>query len=251
MLAAPIAEMAAHEPGARLALPPGHYHVTRRGQRDIAERDADVTGGETTILATSSMSRVDLGRVVRKGDVRRSATGFAVSGGWRSDEIIGNTFNNGSGPAMLLSLRHDRRRFSLEGRFGMEREMLSNQSYQLENRGFSFAAAALVPFDLRTVSIALGAELGWVLVRQRFTIASYEPYVDTLPASTAEARTAWSSGMEIGPLAQLDVPLGPRAYLRFEAALPYRLFNAAPGLVSSTALHSAHAHLFAGAGMSF
>ncbi len=46
VLAAPLAEVAAHEPGARLALPPGHYHVTRRGERDIAERDADIVGGE-------------------------------------------------------------------------------------------------------------------------------------------------------------------------------------------------------------
>jgi hypothetical protein len=243
--------MAAHEPGARLALPPGHYHVTRRGQRDVAERDADVTGGETTMLSTSSMSRVDLGRVVRKGDIRRSATGFAALAGWRSNESIGNTFLTGSGPTMVLALRHDRRRFSFEGRFGMEREVVSNPSYQLENRGFTVAGAVLVPFDLRTVSLTIGADIGWVLVRQHFTTNDNETYVDMLPASTADTKPAWSSGVEVGPLVQFDVPLGARAYLRFEAGLPYRVFGAAPGLVSSTALHSAHVRLLAGAGMSF
>jgi hypothetical protein len=254
VLAAPIAEMASHEPGSRLSLPPGHYHVTRRGQRDIAERDADVTGGETTILAANSMSRVDLGRVVRKGDVRRSATGFAVMGGWRSNEWIGNTFLTGSGPTMLLALRHDRRRFSLEARFGAEREVVSNPNYQLENRGFTFAAAALLPFDLRTISLAIGADVGWVLVRQHFTTngdLSYISYVDTLPPSSADSAPTWSSGVEIGPLVQLDVPLGSRGYLRFETGLPYRVFGAAPGLVDSTALHSFHVRLLAGAGMSF
>ena len=251
VLAAPIAEMAAHEPGARLALPPGHYHVTRRGQRDIAERDADVTGGETTVLAASSMSRVDLGRVVRKGDIRRSATGFALSGGWRSDEWTGNTFATGSGPALLLSLRHDRRRFSLEARLGMEREVVSNKIQQLENRGISLGAAALLPFDLRTLSLAIGAEMGWVLIRQRFTVASDESSLVAMPAATADMKPAWSSGFEIGPLAQLDVPLGVRAYLRFELGFPYRLFNASPSPPGSTALHGAHVHILAGAGMSF
>jgi hypothetical protein len=91
VLAAPVAELAAHEPGARLALPPGHYHITRRGERDIAERDTDVAGGETTVLAAASMTRVGLGRVVRKGDVRRSATGFAMAAGWRTDELGSST----------------------------------------------------------------------------------------------------------------------------------------------------------------
>jgi hypothetical protein len=251
VLAAPVAEIAVHEPGARLALPPGHYRVTRRGQRDIAERDADVTGGETTVLATNSMSRVDLGRVVRKGDVRRSATGFAVMGGWRSNEWIGNTFHTGSGPTMLLALRHDRRRFSLEARFGAEREVVSNPNYQLENRGFTFAAAALLPFDLRTISLAIGADVGWVLVRQHFTTSGDLSYVGMLPPSSADSAPTWSSGVEIGPLVQLDVPLGSRGYLRFETGLPYRVFGAAPGLVDSTALHSFHVRLLAGAGMSF
>ena len=167
VLAAPVAEMVAHDPGARLALPPGHYHVTRRGQRDIAERDADVTGGETTILATNSMSRVDLGRVVRKGDVRRSATGFAVMGGWRGDEWGKNTsLHMGSGPTLLATVRHDRRRFSLEGRVGLERETGSSLNYQIENRGLSLAVAGLFPIDLRTITLSLGVEVGWVLVRQ-------------------------------------------------------------------------------------
>lgn len=251
VLAAPIAEMAAHEPGARLALPPGRYHVTRRGQRDIAESDADIKGGETTILAASGMSRVDLGRVVRKGDIRRSATGFAVLGGWRSNEWLGNTFLTGSGPVGFLALRHDRRRLSLEARFGIEREVVSNQAYRLENHGLTFAAAALVPFDLRTVSLAIGADIGWVWVRQSFTRTLNEPYVYVLPASPESIAPSWSSGLELGPLAQLDVPLGANGYLRFEAGLPYRLFNAAPGLPSSTALHSAHVRFLAGAGMSF
>jgi len=125
VLSAPVAEMVSHEPGARLALPPGRYHVTRRGQRDIAERDVDVAGETTTTVAAPGMTRVSVGQVVHKGDLRRSATGFALTAGWRTDEIQvtpGPWLALGSGPTLLAALRHDRRRLSLEGRVGFERD---------------------------------------------------------------------------------------------------------------------------------
>lgn len=256
LLGAPIAEMAAHDPGARLALPPGHYHVTRRGQRDIAESDADVTGGETTVLATSRMSRVDLGRVVRKGDVRRSATGFAVLGGWRSDELAGTTFGSslkmGSGPTLLATVRHDRRRFSLEARLGLEREVISSALIRTENRALSVGAAGLYPIDFRVLTLSLGAEIGWVLVRQSYAPTANEPYLAAMPVSPDLVHPRWSNGLQLGPLAQLDLPVGQRAYLRLEAAFPYRYFSESWPRSDSTPFHKgAHLHVVAGAGMSF
>jgi hypothetical protein len=253
VLAAPLAELAAHEPGAKLALPPGHYHVTRRGQRDIAERDADVTGGENTVVAPASMSRVDLGRVVRKGDVRRSATGFAVTAGWRTDELVGTGLSMGWGPTLLATLRHDRRHFSLEARLGLEREVVSNPSFQIENLGLSMTAAALLPIDFRTVTLSFGVEAGWVLVRQSYSASGGEWYLDPLPATPELMHPRWSDGLQLGPLAQLDFPLGEKSYLRFEAAFPYRFFNPPPALQGfpTPTFRGAHLHLVAGAGFTF
>jgi hypothetical protein len=253
VLAAPMAELAAQEPGAKLALPPGHYHVTRRGQRDIAERDTDVTGGENTVVAPASMSRVDLGRVVRKGDIRRSATGFAVAAGWRTDELVGNGLFMGSGPTLLATLRHDRRHFSLEARMGLEREVVSNPSFQIENLGLSLTAAALLPIDFRTVTLAFGVEAGWVLVRQNYSASGGEWYLDPMPATPELMHPRWSDGVQLGPLAQLDFPLGEKAYLRFEAAFPYRFFNPPPALQGfpTPAFRGAHLHLVVGAGFTF
>jgi hypothetical protein len=258
VLGAPIAEMAAHEPGARLALPPGHYHVTRRGQRDIAERDADVMGGETSILASSSMSRVDLGRVVRKGDLRRSATGFAMLAGWRSNEpapdtMLGGALEMGSGPTLLATLRHDRRRFSLEGRLGLERETVSTAFLRIENQALTLAAAGLIPFDLRLVTLSLGFELGWVLVRQSYSPTSDGRYLALTPASPALMHPSWSDGLQLGPLAQMDVPLRGQGYLRLEAAVPYRYFSSAFSWPNDNVQvrKGAHLHLVVGAGISF
>ena len=72
----------------------------------------------------------------------------------------------GSGPMLLATLRHDRRRFSLEARVGWEREVASNPSTQIENQGLSLTAAGLFPIDLRLVTLSLGIEAGLILVRQ-------------------------------------------------------------------------------------
>jgi hypothetical protein len=253
LLAAPIAELATHDPGAKLALPPGRYHVTRRGQRDIAERDTEVKGGETTVLAADTMTRVDVGRVVRKGDIRRSATGFAVSAGWRTSEWASKSLNSGSGPALLAILRHDRRRFSFEARAGLEREVVSNRSFQIENQGLSLTAAALIPIDLRTITLSFGLEAGMVMLRQNYSVVAGESWADALPASSELMHPRWSEGLQVGPLAQLDFPLGERAYLRFEAGVPFRYFSDAVAWSGpSLQFHrGAHVHVVAGAGFSF
>ena len=73
VLSAPVAEMVSHEPGARLALPPGRYHVTRRGQRDIAERDVDVAGGDTATLTAPAMTKHSSKAADKPYQRRRSA----------------------------------------------------------------------------------------------------------------------------------------------------------------------------------
>jgi hypothetical protein len=260
ILASPTAEMASHDPGGKLALPPGHYRITRRGQRDIAERDLDVTGGETVVVAASAMNRVDLGRVVRKGDVRKSATGFAVMAGWKTNEKEWTMryLEMGSGPTMFAMLRHDRRHFSLEARLGLEREVISNPAFEIENQALSLAVAALFPFDLRAVTVSLGAEVGWVLVHQSYALSSGDAYQHVMPVSTNTSLTHrdWSDGLQFGPLAQLDLPMGQGTYLRFEAGFPFRFFSStvtwpnAPE--TSAAFHKGiHVHVVAGAGVSF
>ncbi len=168
-------------------------------------------GGEDTVVAAATMSRVDVGRVVRKGGLRRSATGFAVAGGWRTDEVAGQTLSMGSGPALLATLRHDRRRLSFEARMGLEREVVSSSTFQIETLGLSLTAAALLPIDFRVVTLSLGVEVGWVLIRQGYSTTGDEWMRDGLPATPALMHPRWSDGLQLGPLAQLDFPVGRRS----------------------------------------
>jgi hypothetical protein len=205
---------------------------------------------------TSSMSRVDLGRVVRKGDVRRSATGFAVLGGWRSRELEGTMFGSklrmGSGPTLLAMLRHDRRHFSLEGRLGIERESVGSSTVSIENQALSLGAAALYPVDLRWLTVAVGAEVGWVLVRQGFSPTEGAEYADVMPPSASLMHPRWSDGLQMGPLVQLDLPIGARGYFRLESGFTYRRFSSSGTSSSDTGVRTGeHVRFLAGAGMSF
>jgi hypothetical protein len=237
-LSPPLAEMAAHEPGATLTLPPGRYRITLRGERTIAERDATVTGNETLLLTTPSMVPMDRSRVVRKGgSSRRSATGVALGIGWRTDEVREQSLALGAGPMGLLTVRHDRQHFSLEARFAVEHERQGNAGFTLSNLGVSSTLAALVPIDLRHLTLSFGAELGLILVRQRSTPRATEPQMDFLPADPALAEATWSQGMQLGLLAQADFPITDSLYARLDAAAPYRIFPPSIGMQPESGFH--------------
>jgi hypothetical protein len=76
-----------------------------------------------------------------------------------------------------------------------------------------------------------------------------------MPATPSLLKPTWSNGLQLGPLVQLDLPLGERGYLRIEAAFPYRDFRESLYWTQDYGeIHfhrGVHLHLVAGAGMSF
>jgi hypothetical protein len=248
-LSPPLAEVAARDAGTELALTPGHYRVTLRGERDISERDCTVAGGETTDIELAQMVRIDVGRVVRKGGLRRSATGFTVAAGWHSAEIGDASLALGAGPSLLASLRHDRRWFSLEARLGLDRGVTTDvRGIARDNRGLTPSALVLFPFDWRTVTVAVGLEAGLVFMHQSFTIEPRHLAVAAAPAAEPLLVPRWSRGLQLGPVAQIDLPLAPRSYLRVEAGLLQRSFAGRDG---EPGYQGASVRLLAGMGVSF
>ena len=249
LLTPPIADVASHEPGTRLTLPPGRYHVTRRGQREIAEADIHVVTGQVATVGGSDLSRVAPARVVRKGGERRSATGPVALLGWRSDDASGDELYLGSGMVGFLGIRHDRRWFSLEARLGFESESKSSSDVVIDNRGLTMSLAALYPIDIKWLTLSLGADVGWVLLHQRIRPTEDASSFRIIPEVHSNGR--WVDGLEFGPLAQLDFPLAGRAFLRFEAALLYRWFKSAPSHQPPDDLLGRHVHVVGGGGFSF
>jgi hypothetical protein len=249
LLGPPIADVASHEPGARLTLPPGRYHVTRRGQREIAEADISVATGQVATVGNSEMNRIAPGRAVRKGGERKSASGPFALLGWRSDETSGDELSLGSGLVGVLGMRHDRRWFSLEARLGFEGESSTTTQVMIGNRGLTLGLAALYPLDLGWFTVSLGADIGWVLLRQHIRANPDGYYQGLLPPVPSSSR--WVDGLEFGPLAQLDWPLAGRGFIRIETALLYRWFEAAPTSLPQTNQVGRHWHMVAGGGFTF
>jgi hypothetical protein len=249
-LSPPVAEIAARDVGTQLSLAPGPYRVTLRGDRDISERDVIVVGGETTEVDLAQMVRVDIGRIVRKGGLRRSATGVVVTGGWHSAEFGGGSLDLGSGLDLLLSMRHDRKWFSAEARVGLERGTLTDaRGIEFDNRGITPSAAALLPFDWKAVTLAIGLEAGVVLMHQSLGVSGQSSGILAAPATPSLLRSHWSTGLEGGPIAQVDSPLGAHTYLRLEAGVLWRSFDSDDATV---AVHrGAHLRLLAGLGAVF
>jgi len=253
-LSPPVAEIAAPEGGAQIALPPGRYRVTLRGERTVSERDCDVLGGQIAPIEIAQMNRIDVGRVVRKGGGADSATGFAVTAGWHSDQIGGpyRSLVMGDGPSALLALRHDRRWFSIEARMGFEQgSVIGPTGIRLENQTVSPTAAILFPIDWRTITVAVGVEVGAAMVRQSFSPTEEHRYTGLRPITPELNPPRWSVGLQGAALAQFDFPIGSRAYLRLEAALVGKNFEGSPSWASSTHHRGLNGRLLAGAGAAF
>lgn len=247
-LSPPVAEVAARDAGAELSLPPGRYRVTQRSDRDVAERDFVVVGGEVTPVELAMLVRIDVGRAVRKGGPRPSATGVAVAAGWHGAELGSSTLALGSGPNLLAAVRHDRRRFSLEGRLGLERGVVADaRGAEADNKVLTPAVLGLFPVDWKTLTFAGGVEVGLVALHQRVALDPQQSRISAAPAVQALVPPRWSTGVQGGPVAQLDAPLGPNTTLRLESALLWRVFSGGNG-----ALHrGAHLRVLMGIGVTF
>ena len=222
---APVAEVGAHDTGAELALMPGTYRVVLRGERDVSQRDYVVSGGEVTSVELGQLVRLDVGRVVRKGGLRRSATGFSLLGGWHSDELGGANVALGDGPAGLLAIRHDRQHVSVELRLGVDRSTTRGQDgLAFESQGLTPAVAALWPFDLNAFTLAIGGAVGEVFLRQSVDVGDAARTRNAAPVNPGLVGPRWVTGLELGPLAQLDVPIALHGYLRVETGLAWRAF---------------------------
>jgi hypothetical protein len=245
----PIAEIGAHDAGAELALEPGTYRVVFRTERDVSQRDFTVTGGEATPVELTQLVRLDLARNVRKGGLRSSTTGVSALAGWQSSDVPGGNLNLGSGPSLVLGLRHDRRRFSAEVRLGLERAtVVGDSQLTFDHRSVGVSLVALRAFDVGPVTLAAGAAVGETSLHQSIDVTSVPATTTTAPVLASSRPSRWVTGLEYGPLAQLDIPLAVHTYLRFEPSFMWRTFFHSE---SGETRHVARLRFLIGLGTSF
>src|SRR5262249_4294049 len=193
-----IAELTTEDVGRRLSLDAGRYRVVRRDSSYLLESDFSVMEGADTWVRPETMQRVDYARVVRKGGTERTrALSAFVSAGARGDLL-----DLGTAWLAMLGLRLDLPSLSLEARLGYASSQQTNRRLDIDTREVSVALAATRAFDLGRLTVGLGLEAGSSWFAQAF----HDP-------QTPDRDVA---GLFVGPIAQLQLPIGKRTYTRLD-----------------------------------
>jgi len=126
----------------------------------------------------------------------------------------------------LLAIRHDRQHVSVELRLGVDRSTTRGQDgLAFESQGLAPAVAALWPFDLNAFTLAIGGAVGEVFLRQSVDVGDAARTRNAAPVNPGLVGPRWVTGLELGPLAQLDEPIALHGYLRVETGLAWRAFG--------------------------
>lgn len=196
-----VAEVVTEASGVRLALRPGNYAVTRRERDHLLQGEVQIREGESTRLAPGGLRRIDYARVVRKGGTERTvSTSLYGMAGLRGD-ILGLGVGVGGG----IGLRLDFPVLSLEGRFGMLHASTRNERLLISTREIALSALLTHAVDLGPFTLGGGIEGGAMHVGQDF-------HERQTPARSSYA-------LNMGPVAQVELPLGGAVSLRAEGAL--------------------------------
>ena len=201
-----VAEIAASDGGARVALEPGRYFVTRREIDYLEQGRFDVVAQKLTLVEPKGMARIDYARVVRKGGTERRVSGSLFGDVGARGDIAGL----GTAWRTELGARVDLRQISLEFRLGFADATRQNTRWTIDTRELSAAVDAIRAFDLGPVTLDVGLEAGVAAFLQAF----HDPpstIVTTTPSRAAPAPFA-------GVVGQLEVPLPHRLYIRLEVA---------------------------------
>lgn len=195
-----VAEIVSGQPGGRLSVEAGRYHVSERNREYLGQGSFTVAAGGATTVAADSLRRVEYARVVRKGasEVTRS-WGLFASFGMRGELLA-------LGPAWggVLGARADFRPASIELRLSVGRSATANNRLGILSVETGVSLVGLHVFDVGPISLGVGVEAGAAFLEQRFS--------DEL----APARHSLSA--LLAPLFQVEVPVGRRLYARVEGA---------------------------------
>jgi hypothetical protein len=220
---APVAEVVASGPGAQVAVPPGRYLISARGEKQLLESEREVDSGRLTYVSKSEMKRYEYARMVRKGIVDAHVWSAGLAAGAHSSYL-----GLGSGLAAALALRVDWRRIALEGRVSLERSEQSKSMPALDfkTNGLAASLVAVRPFDRGPVTIAPGIEAGVAVIDQTVSDVFPPGGPPTYVVYPAPPGTRSVAGVA-APLIEIEAPLPDRVALRIEAAAPVYAVEAA------------------------
>jgi hypothetical protein len=216
-----------------LALEPGPYQVTRRERDSLDVAAVSVAEGGAVAISSAPSHPMPFGQMVRKGQGPSAAYALSASTAARSPL-------EGLGPSLggALAGRADLAAASFELRFGFGRAHQESEHLSSTTWDLSAAVAVLRVHDASTS----GHNLTWAIGLQA-GVAYMSQLLDD-----GERRATWNPF--VGPLAQADLGLGRRFFLRGELAASLYALPVQVGVASSTDFRPALS-LALGGGASF
>ncbi|HEY3360046.1 MAG TPA: hypothetical protein VGQ83_42740, partial [Polyangia bacterium] len=191
------------------ALESGRYRVLLREVDHLREAEVTVTAGAVASVAADRMRRIAYARVVRKGGTeRRRALSAVVAGGAQGGLLGLNTSWRAQAGARL-----DLPALALELRLTGGSAATTNERHTIDTHQTGASLAGLRAFDLGPITLGLGLELGGSWLGQRFQDPARKP---PALAGTPDRDVL---ALVLGALAQGDLSLGQRYFLRLEAGV--------------------------------
>jgi hypothetical protein len=146
---------------------------------------------------------------VRKGGTdRTSAWSAFVTGGARGD-----FFDLGTAWRTEVGARLDLAALSLELRSALAESSQQNPRHTIDSRELGLSVAAVRGFDVGPLTISAGLEVGGAWIGQDFIDPPNQP-----PGVFPMTPSRDSLGLYMGPLLELQLPVGRRLYARAEGA---------------------------------
>jgi hypothetical protein len=216
-----VAEVTGDDAEHPLALAPGQYEVLQRAGDHLMVGDYTVVQASNTEVDDRRMTRVDFGRVIRKGgSTRTRAVGVFANAGVR-----GPLMSLGTGASTGLGARVDIRPVTVVALADWAQSSTNNQlGSRLETTELGFKVLALRAIDFPKLTIAAGAEGGVSRLAQTST--------DQLPATRSYAPL-------LGPAVLLEIPVWRRFFAWLQAEAPAYLVDAAGPDRSGSTYHIA------------
>jgi Caspase domain len=167
-----VAELALDAPGRSLSLAAGSYFVRVRTGDHLREGVVEVSAGGETALDPAELTRVDYGRLVRKGGSERRLA-RALELGATLQSALPNAETPCAGGA--LALRADLPRFSLTPTLRYCRAGFDNAALRAHVHELGAELRVSHAWDLRWLTVELGASLGASLFVQDFETRGLAP----------------------------------------------------------------------------
>lgn len=185
-----------------LSVRPGRYFVRGRGADVLYEGTVDAGAGVVTSVDTSTLSRTEYARLVRKGG-RTSGISHGLEAGLRSRTSLPNAETPCLGGFVGYSLELPG--FGVRSRLSACTSSFENERIHAVTNEYDLDLRVAKTWDVGRLSVALGLGGGAALFTQRFETAgrapphdSLNPYVLVEAGAAADLGAGFAAGLDAG-----------------------------------------------------